>query len=104
MKTLLFGILFTFSTLFAFSQNGWQAGNYYMYRGEAIENCGYSYAKYDYWGQYIGQYIMCQTLRWERQEHGGYVYVWGPYGWTSQWYQGYAWYCYWSDYYEKRVW
>lgn len=104
MKNFLFGLIFSILSFFSAAQSGWESGNYYMQRGQAVENCGYSYAKYDYWGRYLGQYTTCAYLQWERKDYGGYVYVWSPIGWSTQWYQGYAWYCYWSPSYEKRVW
>lgn len=104
MKNFILSLLISLSSLFSFSQSGWQSGNYYMYQGQAVENCGNTYPKYDWNGYLMGYYVSCQTLVWERVQYSGYVHLWGPAGWYTEWRNSWAWYCYWSPVYEKRVW
>lgn len=101
LKKLLVVITISLLPLLSLSQSGWSSGQYYAYQGSAVEQCGYSYAKYDYWGNFIGYYKTCRILIWERKYYTGYIYYWGMDGWYAQWQEGYSWYCYWGPYYEK---
>lgn len=83
------------------AQSGWVAGNIYQYQGEATTTCGYVYnvTCTDYYGNvYIcGRAQNCRTLVWEQQYYSGYIYLWGPNGWYTEWHEGYYWSCYWND-------
>jgi hypothetical protein len=103
MKKFILALILSLSTLFTIAQSGWQSGNYYMYQGQTTEQCGSTYVLQDNWG-YSYYYQDCRILRWETRQYSGYVYVWVNGYWTTQWYNGYTWYCYWSPWYRKRVW
>lgn len=103
MRKFILAIILSVMSIYAVAQSGWQAGNYYMYKGQTTEQCGNSYPKYDSWGNFYGYYQTCRILRWEQRQQGGYIYVWNNGYWTTQWYNGWAWYCYWGPWYEKRV-
>ena len=104
MRKLILALVFSLATMWAVAQSGWSSGQYYAYRGQAVEECGYVYSKCDAWGNWIGNYVSCRVLVWEQQWRSGYVYYWGPNGWYTQWQSGTFWYCYWGNWYEKRVW
>lgn len=103
MKKFILAIILSLSTLFTIAQSGWQAGNYYMYRGQTTEQCSNVYVVYNTWGG-VEYYQNCRILKWESRQHGGYVYVWTNRGWITRWHNGTTWYCYWSPWYRKRVW
>lgn len=105
MKKFLLILTLAILSNLSTAQSGWSAGNYYAYQGQAIEECGYSYPKYDYYGYFIGYYATCRLLVWESVTYSGYVNYWNyeTGQWYSEWHTGTFWYCYWSGWYEKRV-
>jgi hypothetical protein len=106
MKKLILALVFSLVTIWAVAQSGWSSGQYYAYKGQTIEQCGNAYPKYDAWGNWYGNFVSCRVLKWEQQQYSGYVYYWNSNTgqWYSQWQSGYSWYCWWSGWYEKRVW
>lgn len=106
MKRLFFLITIVafLATIEAHSQNGWQTGRYYAYKGEVWTTCGYPYPKYNYdgWGNryYIGTYKTCKTTVWHKEWRAGYVYYWDAFlgKWYYQWEEGYFWYYTWNVY------
>lgn len=102
MKKLLFVLLFVLLSISGFTQNGWSANNYYAYQGQTYQEYGQMYQKYDGWGNYIGMYALCRTMKWEQQWYSGSVYLWNASTgqWYYEWREGTYWYCWWSPYYE----
>jgi hypothetical protein len=95
MRKFLLTLLITLTTLFSFSQSGWQSGNYYQYQGQRVKEYDYYY-QYNFQGGYQKRY---RILQWEQQQYSGYIYVWTVNGWLAQYWNSYAWYCYWSNWY-----
>lgn len=106
MKNIFLILAFSLLSLQSFSQSGWNSGEYYAYQGQTVEECGYVYPKYDYYGNFLGNYVSCRLLTWESTTYSGYINYWNynTGSWYSEWRSGSYWYCYWSGWYEQRVW
>lgn len=97
-KSLLALILFLGITIGANAQSGWSTSQWYQYRGQSWTEWRVVTVGYDYNGYPINQ-RQCRQTVWYSEQRQGYVYVWGPNGWYTQWYTGTAWRCYWGAWY-----
>lgn len=80
------------------AQRGWETNQWYQYQGQTWTEWQDVFAGYDFFGYPVYK-RMCRQTTWYKEYRAGSTYVWGPSGWYTQWYEGYAWSCYWSNWY-----
>lgn len=98
MKKLLFLLLLIGIINTTQAQAGLQADRIYKVQGSIFsEACSQPYAKYNYYGNYIGTFQCIRTTVWHQKWTQGYIYMWNTYTgqWYSQWDQGTFWYYTW---------
>ena len=101
LATIMLLAAFTFAVpSTATAQSGWSTGNYYAYEGQSWTDWKNEFVGYNQWGQAVYQRY-CRQTNWYREYRSGYYKTWNAQTgrWTSQWYEGYQWYCTWSAWY-----
>ena len=95
-------IIFFFLSLNVFSQRDWKTDVYYKSKGKEIMKCDSTiYEKYSlnsFGGKVLtGYYRKCKVLNWIEEYYNGYVNIWFKDKWETEWIEGSAWKCYWTE-------
>ncbi len=93
MKKILLIFVAIFIVNIATAQSGYDAGNYYAYRGTSQVVCGNPYYDYNY--NLVQQ---CQRQVWEQQYYVGYIYLWNGWNWYTEYRSGTYWTFTWYNY------
>lgn len=92
MKKLLLTLFLLLGiTIGSYSQSGWTSGNYYAYKGQNVTESSWA-TEYSIFCNCYVNVRYCRQSYWYQEYYSGYIYLWGPNGWYTEWKEGTYWY------------